>query len=61
MITQPFQIQLSVEEATQLREFLAACDAKVEGFRLGVEAVKEQFVQYIAAQHPPQQKEEHKA
>lgn len=46
----PRKIELSVEDGLLVKSFFDAADAKVEGFRMGMETAKAMFVKYLLAQ-----------
>jgi hypothetical protein len=46
----PMPLKLLDEEIPIAEKFFATCDARVDGFRLGMEQAKQMFVQYLITQ-----------
>ena len=46
----PESIELSVSEALEAAKWISACDARVEGFALGMAQAKSMFLQYLISQ-----------
>lgn len=51
-------VQLDAAEAMEAQRFFAECAGKVEGFRLGVEAVKSLYVQNLVRARQQKQQQQ---
>ena len=52
------EVKLSPEELAVALPYIAACDAKYAGFRLGMEEAKRMFIDYLMSQRKPGEKKD---
>lgn len=52
------EVKLSPEELAVTLPFIAACDAKCAGFRLGMEEAKRMFIDYLMSQRKQGEKKD---
>jgi len=58
LIPRPVPVQLAPDEVLIAEKFFAVCDARAEGFRLGMEQAKKMFAQYLISQRHKQEKKD---
>jgi hypothetical protein len=52
------EVKLTADELAVTLPFIAACDAKSAGFRLGMEEAKRMFIDYLMSQRKPGEKKD---
>ncbi len=52
------EVKLSQEELAVTLPYIAACDAKCAGFRLGMEEAKRMFIEHLISQRKPGEKKD---